>query len=92
MVEQVGGAALRLTLICPLILAGCTMAETPRSATYYIGGGLIRAATLGDVAKQAQEHCDQYGRDAEYIPSYDNTATFRCVDRVTSVEILEKSE
>lgn len=76
------GTSILLLSGCLFWLAACTMGETPRSVTYYTGGGLMRAATFEDVARQAQEHCEKFGRDAEHVADDSRTtATFRCVDR-----------
>ncbi len=76
------GTSLLVLSVSLLALTACTMGVTPRSATYYTDGGLWGLATFGDVAQQAQEHCEQFGRDAEHVADDSlDTATFRCVDR-----------
>ncbi|WP_404404872.1 hypothetical protein [Pelagibacterium halotolerans] len=73
----------KLILIAPfLALSGCSAtqtASTPRSVMYAGVGSF----NIGETTAEAQAYCEQYGRDAEYIPDDrpDGNASFRCVDR-----------
>ena len=65
-----------------LSLLGCgpsIRSATPRSITF----ARVNNLNAGSAAEQAQEHCNQYGRDAEEVPdgNEDNRVTYRCVDR-----------
>jgi hypothetical protein len=64
-----------------LCLVGCAptiMSTTPRSITVN-----LRYGSLGEATAIAEEHCGEYGRDAEFVPDAqaDGAATFKCVDR-----------
>lgn len=60
-----------------LALAGCQTVTTPASISF-AGGDMFTAKGNGD---KAQEHCQKYGKNAQYQPSFGGYGdmTFHCV-------------
>ncbi|MEX3008366.1 hypothetical protein [Hoeflea sp. TYP-13] len=62
------------------VLSGCQstpVATTPASITFKD----TYQMNLGETTARAQEHCKQYGKNAQYVPDgiQDGITTFHCV-------------
>lgn len=74
---------MKYLLILPvLVLAGCSstqQAATPRSIMF----AGVSDYSIEETTLKAQVHCQQFGRDAEFVADEtpDGRAAFNCVDR-----------
>ncbi|GAB2209126.1 hypothetical protein ROS1_59440 [Roseibium sp. ROS1] len=71
---------LRILLVAGLLPLGACQTEalkTPASISF----NHVDIFNIQDTADEAQEHCQQYGKNAEFIPDDrpDGMAHFRCV-------------